>query len=122
MRKKFTMHLLAPITPHDEMCGFYNERYGDYLPTNIYEDEFPNIYVKHEITDEEWLNAVNTILTYMMQHEYRTVEIDLDKRNEDLDPINRMSLEELREAYKKLKEKMANLDCKGGPVYDSTKK
>lgn len=102
MTKKFSMHLLAPMTKYDEMRGNYDERYGQYVPVAIYENEFPNMYIDHKITDDEWDKAVNTILTYMMQRGYRIIEVDLDKRNEDLDPINRMSLEELREAYKQL--------------------
>ena len=118
MRKKLAIHLLAPMPEYTEV----KEQYGSFVPTTIFEDEFPNIYIKHKITDEEWLHAMNTIITYMMQHEYRVVEVDLDKRNEDLDPINKLSLEELRKEYMKLKKRMASLDCKGGPFFDSTKK
>lgn len=61
-------------------------------------DEYPLIYKDHQVTDEEFEDALNTIITHSMQKQLHTVTVDLDIHSKIIDQRNqpiRISLEEL---------------------------
>lgn len=47
----------------------------------LFENEYPNIYLDHEITKEEYQHSFDVIVTYFMQNNIYRVEIDLNERN-----------------------------------------
>lgn len=57
--------------------------------------EYSNVYVKHEVTPEEFENALDTITTWFMQNGTERIEIDLDERNAKLAPVKEMTIEEI---------------------------
>lgn len=57
--------------------------------------EYPNVYLDHKITDDELQNAVDTIITYFMQNDCFTVEVDLDRRDREFGPPKEMTLEDV---------------------------
>lgn len=40
--------------------------------------EYPVLYKNHSITDEEFEDALNTIITHAMQRQLHTITVDLD--------------------------------------------
>ncbi len=68
------------------------------------EKEYENIYLDHEISDEEIQHAIDVLITYIMQNQARTLEVDLDIRNREFAPPKEMTLEEVeRELGYKIK-------------------
>ena len=63
----------------------------------ISEDEFPNIMLDHEVTDEEEEQALNTLITYFAQREVYNIIVDLKMRNECYGPAKEMTIEEIEE-------------------------
>lgn len=61
-------------------------------------EEYPVLYKDHPITDEEFEDALNTIVTHSMQRQLHTITVDLDIHSKIIDQRNqpiRISLEEL---------------------------
>lgn len=67
----------------------------DFGHARISEDEYPNMMLDHKITEEEWGQAVNTVLTYFAQKELYYVIVDLEKRNKSVGPAREMTIEEI---------------------------
>ena len=63
----------------------------------ISEDEFPNIMLDHEVTDEEEEHALNTLITYFAQKDVYNIIVDLKMRNESYGPAKEMTIEEIEE-------------------------
>lgn len=59
------------------------------------EKEYENIYLDHEIGDEEIQNAIDVLITYIMQTQVRTLEVDLNIRNKEYAPPKEMTLEDV---------------------------
>lgn len=90
-----------------------NEAVGPFDPINpdfgaevqpclIGEKEYPNIYLDHDITDEEFESALDTLVTHMMQHQLYSVNLDLDIRDKILEDRNKpmeITLEELKHFF-----------------------
>lgn len=80
-------------------CYTYDHfgRYVDeqYWLANIHEDDYPNIYKKHKVTMEEMQNAVDIIITWLIQQNNNRIIIDLDERNKRLAPAKEMTLEDV---------------------------
>ena len=64
-------------------------------PATITKDEFSNIYEQYEVTDAGFQNAVDTIVTKLMQDGVSSYEVDLNVRNEALGPAIDMTIEEI---------------------------
>ena len=58
-------------------------------------DEYPYIYLKHDITEDEFNKAIDTIITYFMQQKMYTMIVDLDDRNEHYMPTKEMTIDEI---------------------------
>lgn len=53
----------------------------DATPALINEVEYPYIYQDHQISDEEFENAIDTLITHCMQRQLHTITIDLSIKN-----------------------------------------
>lgn len=78
MSKKFKMNLTT-----------------EFGSARISEDEFPNIMVDHEITEDEWNEALNTLITYFAQKELDNVIVNLGIRNRWFGDAKEMTIEEI---------------------------
>lgn len=63
----------------------------------LYKDEYPNVYLDHEITDDEFLYALDIITTHLMQRVSCKIVVDLDERERSLRPPVEMTLKEIEE-------------------------
>lgn len=61
----------------------------------LYKDEYPNIYLNHEITDKEFNIAIDTIITWFKDHSISNINVKLDDRDKELRPCVEMTMEEL---------------------------
>ena len=61
----------------------------------ISEDEFPNIMVDHEITEDEWNEALNVMITYFAQKELDNIIVNLGIRNRWFGDAKEMTIEEI---------------------------
>ena len=86
-KKSIRIELMGPP------CGETNHLGYDF--PRLYPTEYNHIYLDHEITEEEFDNCINTLITYFMQNGYYAMIIDLDKRNKDLKPVKEMTIEEI---------------------------
>lgn len=68
---------------------------NNFCDTTLWKDEYPNIYLDHEITDDELSHAIDIIITYLQQKDRHTIIVDLDERNKNLAPAKEMTLEEI---------------------------
>lgn len=93
-RKQIKIELLGPT------CGEY-DLLGHSYP-RLYPTEYKHIYLDHEITEEDFENCINTLVTYFMQNDLHGMVIDLDERNKELRPVKEMTIEEIED----------KLDCK----------
>ena len=78
------------------------EQQVELVPCLIGKDEFPKIYKDHSITDEEFEEALDIIITEMMQRELHTITLDLDIRQrilEDRDKPMELTLEDLKHMF-----------------------
>lgn len=85
--------------PHVEMSEIYNivgNHYGK-IPNNYSEAEFNRVFNGTRAVEEgEFLDAIDTILTYYMQRQLYMTKVDLDERNKSLAPgVKYMSLTEI---------------------------
>lgn len=81
--------------------GFGDECTVDFGPfegPNLSKDEYPHLYLDHEITDEELDNAINVITTALMQKGTHTIIADLDVREKLATPIKEMTVEDIEKA------------------------
>lgn len=62
---------------------------------NLFRNEYPHIYLDHEITHEELLHSYDVITTYFMQNNIYRVEVDLNQRDMSLAPPVEMTIEEI---------------------------
>lgn len=79
-----------------------NVKEAVFQPCLIGEKEYPNIYLDHDITDEEFENALDILVTHMMQHQLHSVNLDLDIRDKILEDRNKpmeITLEELKHFF-----------------------
>lgn len=63
----------------------------------ISDDEYPNLMLDHEVTDDEWNEALNTLITYFAQNPIHNIIVDLKKRNEHYGPAKEMTMEEIEQ-------------------------
>lgn len=78
------------------------EQQVELVPCLIGKDEFPKIYKDHPITDEEFEEALDIIITEMMQRELHTITLDLDIRQrilEDRDKPMELTLDDLKHMF-----------------------
>ena len=78
MNKKFKMNLTT-----------------EFGSARISEDEFPNIMVDHEITEDEWNEALNVMITYFAQKELDNIIVNLGIRNRWFGDAKEMTIEEI---------------------------
>lgn len=71
-----------------------NQFMGKQYPL-LYDTDYPNIYLDHEITEEEFDEAVNVIITKFMQDKLSEVEIFLKERNEAFAKPKEMSIKDI---------------------------
>lgn len=79
--------------------------------TNIRKDEYPHIYLDHTITDEEFDDAINIIITAFMQKDINTIEVNLERKNGALSPAREMTIKDIE---KELGHKIKIIDDKEG--------
>ena len=87
---------VEPFDPMDPDFG------AEFQPCLIGEDEYPRIYKDHPITDEEFEDALDILITHMMQHQLHSVNLDLDIRDKILEDRNKpmeVTLEELKHFF-----------------------
>lgn len=61
----------------------------------IREKDCPYIFVNHVVSDNEFNEAIDTIITYFMQRKLHCISIDLEERNNSYAPIKEMTLNEI---------------------------
>ena len=93
-RKQIKIELLGPP------CGETNIL--EYSYPRLYPTEYKHIYLDHEITEEEFENCINILVTYFMQNGVYMSLFDLDAKNKGMRPVKEMTIEEIED----------KLDCK----------
>lgn len=88
-RKQIKIDLLGPPCGEINLIGYEYPR--------LYPTEYKHIYLDHEITEEEFENCINTLVTYFMQNGLYGMLIDLDKKNKKLSPVKEMTIEEIED-------------------------
>lgn len=99
LRINIVRNVKEAVEPFDPM----NPDFGaEFQPCLIGEDEYPRIYKDHPITDEEFEDALDTLITHMMQHQLHSINLDLDIRDKILEdrskPIE-LTLDELKHFF-----------------------
>lgn len=99
LRINIVRNVREAVEPFDPM----NPDFGaEFQPCLIGEDEYPRIYKDHPISDEEFEDALDILVTHMMQHQLHSVNLDLDIRDKILEDRNRpmeVTLEELKHFF-----------------------
>ena len=99
LRINIVRNVNEAVDPFDPM----NPDFGaEFQPCLIGEDEYPRIYKDHSITDEEFEDALDTLVTHMMQHQLHSINLDLDIRDKILEDRNKpmeITLEELKHFF-----------------------
>ena len=99
LRINIVRNVKEAVEPFDPM----NPDFGaEFQPCLIGEDEYPRIYKDHSITDEEFEDALDTLVTHMMQHQLHSINLDLDIRDNILEDRNKpmeVTLEELKHFF-----------------------
>lgn len=65
-------------------------------------DEYPVLYKDHQVSDEEFEDALNTIISHAMQRQLHTVTVDLDIHSKIIEERNKplkISIQELSEMF-----------------------
>lgn len=91
--------------PIDEYGAMSNEIMEISIPwaENLYNigdgllHTFPHLILDKKISPDEFLSAVNTILTYMEQYDTAHISVDLKKRNKLAAPAKEMTMGEIEE-------------------------
>ena len=63
----------------------------------ISEDEYPNLMLDHEVSEDEFNTAIDTLITYFAQKDLFHILIDLKMRNDYQGPAKEMTMEEIEE-------------------------
>ena len=63
----------------------------------ISDDEYPNLMLDREVTDDEWNEALNTLITYFAQNDMHTIIVDLERRNTWYGDAREMTMEEVEQ-------------------------
>lgn len=59
------------------------------------EEDYPNVCLKHEITEKEFENAVDVLITYFAQTKCFEFNVDLNQREQAYKAGKEMTLEEI---------------------------
>lgn len=70
----------------------------DGIRTYLEANEFPHVYLKEEITDDDFDKAIDVITTYFMQKGISYVMVDLEKRNYEKAPVKTMTIDDIETA------------------------
>lgn len=99
LRINIVRNVREAVEPFDPM----NPDFGaEFQPCLIGEDEYPRIYKDHPITDEEFEDALDILVTHMMQRQLHSINLDLDIRDKILEDRNKpmeVTLEELKHFF-----------------------
>lgn len=102
-KKRLIINIVRNVNEAVESLDPMNPNFGaEFQPCLIGEKEYPNIYLDHPITDEEFENALDILVTHMMQHQLHSVNLDLDIRDKILEDRNKpmeVTLEELKHFF-----------------------
>ena len=102
-KKRLRINIVRNVNEAVESLDPMNPNFGaEFQPCLIGEKEYPNIYLDHDITDEEFESALDTLLTHMMQHQLHSINLDLDIRDKILEDRNKqmeVTLEELKHFF-----------------------
>lgn len=102
-KKRLKINIVRNVKEAVEPFDPMNPDFGaEFQPCLIGEDEYPRIYKDHPITDEEFEDALDTLITHMMQHQLHSINLDLDIRDKILEdrskPIE-LTLDELKHFF-----------------------
>ena len=102
-KKRLRINIVRNVNETVESLDPMNPNFGaEFQPCLIGEDEYPRIYKDHSITDEEFEDALDTLVTHMMQHQLHSINLDLDIRDKILEDRNKpmeVTLEELKHFF-----------------------
>lgn len=102
-KKRLRINIVRNVNEAVESLDPMNPNFGaEFQPCLIGEDEYPRIYKDHSITDEEFEDALDTLVTHMMQHQLHSINLDLDIRDKILEDRNKpmeVTLEELKHFF-----------------------
>lgn len=102
-KKRLRINIVRNVREAVEPFDLMNPDFGaEFQPCLIGEDEYPRIYKDHPITDEEFEDALDILVTHMMQHQLHSVNLDLDIRDKILEDRNKpmeVTLEELKHFF-----------------------
>lgn len=102
-KKRLRINIVRNVNEAVESLDPMNPNFGaEFQPCLIGEKEYPNIYLDHPITDEEFESALDILVTHMMQHQLHSVNLDLDIRDKILEDRNKpmeVTLEELKHFF-----------------------
>lgn len=80
MTKFLSIKILEKINEVKSDIKTYNET--EAIPVTLGEEEYPYIYSDHQITDDEFSDAIDTIITHCMQRQLHTITVDLSIKNQ----------------------------------------
>ena len=92
--------LFILTTPFYEMDnGNFRDTYTYHIPHTgiLREEDYPYTYLDHEVTNDELNNAINVIVTSLMQKKSNFIMVDLERREEMFTPTKEMTIEEIEE-------------------------
>ena len=102
-KKRLRINIVRDVNETVESLDPMNPNFGaEFQPCLIGEKEYPNIYLDHDITDEEFESALDILVTHMMQHQLHSINLDLDIRDKILEDRNKpmeVTLEELKHFF-----------------------
>lgn len=102
-KKRLRINIVRNVNEAVESLDPMNPNFGaEFQPCLIGEDEYPRIYKDHPITDEEFEDALDILVTHMMQHQLHSINLDLDIRDKILEDRNKpmeVTLEELKHFF-----------------------
>lgn len=102
-KKRLRINIVRNVNEAVESLDPMNPNFGaEFQPCLIGEKEYPNIYLDHPITDEEFESALDILVTHMMQHQLHSINLDLDIRDKILEDRNKpmeVTLEELKHFF-----------------------
>ena len=100
LRINIVRNVKEAVDPFDPMSR--HDFGAEFQPCLIGEKEYPNIYLDHDITDEEFESALDILVTHMMQHQLHSINLDLDIRDKILEDRNKpmeITLKELKHFF-----------------------
>lgn len=102
-KKRLRINIVRNVNETVESLDPMNPNFvAEFQPCLIGEKEYPNIYLDHPITDEEFESALDILVTHMMQHQLHSINLDLDIRDKILEDRNKpmeVTLEELKHFF-----------------------